>query len=330
MLTLVYTHHAIAELDLQMETFKKHKLEVEVLKTDGMESDEAMQLLAKGDVIMMGAHQPLTAAMLTKLPKLKMVSVTGVGFDKVDIAAVSARGIWVSNTPDYGMDEVSNHAVMMLLVLARGFAETNVAVSHGTWDPLVIRPLHRLAGQTVGIIGLGRIGKTAGRKLRGLGLKVIAYDPHIPSWEFAYGEATSVSLETLLRHSDYISLHAPHNAETDQIINHDSLGLMKPSACLINTARGGLVDESALLDALNNGKIRAAGLDVLTIEPPPMAHPVLGALLKHPRAYITPHIAYYSEEGLRDMQIKTAENIVAWARDGKPNTPVNHPKFGQD
>ena len=325
MLTLVYTQSSFADLTFQHQTFADHQFEVEILSTDGMASPEAQRMLARAQVVLMGADQALSAPQLAAMPHLKMISVIGVGFDRIDLEAANARGIWVSNTPDYGMDEVSNHAIMLMLVLARGFAPTSADARAGHWNPASIRPLTRLHGQTAGIIGLGRIGKTAARKLNAFGLRVLAYDPYIPSWDFGIVGATSVPLETLLRESDYISLHAPHTAETNHIINHESLMMMKPSACLINTARGGLVDEAAVLNALNNNRLRAAGLDVLSIEPPPPDHPVLGPLLRHPRAHITPHIAYYSEQGLRDMRVKSAENIVAWARAGKPNTPVNQP-----
>lgn len=328
MLTVVYAHDSLADLGFQTQTFADNHLDVEMLTTNGLDSPEAVRTLKRADVILMGAHQPMSAMQLAGLPMLKMISVIGVGFDKIDIQAASACGIWVSNTPDYGMDEVSNHAVMMLLVQARGFATTSMDMRNGIWNAGVIRPTVRLLGQTVGIIGLGRIGKTAARKLNGFGLRVIAYDPHIPSWEFGFVDATSVSLETLLKESDYITLHAPHTAETNHIINNDTLALMKPTACLINTARGGLVDEAALLDALNHERLRGACLDVLSIEPPPMDHPVLGALMRHPRVHATPHTAYYSEQGIRDMRVKSAENIVAWARQGKPKTPVNTPKAG--
>jgi D-3-phosphoglycerate dehydrogenase len=263
--------------------------------------------------------QPVTADMLAQMPLCKIVSRAGTGVDAIDIEAATGRGIWVSNVPDYSIDEVSTHAIALLLAHARRLPALIDSTRNGVWDYRVVPPIVRLKGQTLGVVGFGRIARVVCAKARGLGLEVLAYDRFVADRDVEAEGATPVSFETLLQRSDFISLHTPLTDTTRGIIDRRALELMKPDAFLINTARGALVDEDALIEALRAGTIAGAALDVLPVEPPSADHP----LLHEPRALITPHIGWYSEAASRDMRVRAAEEVVRVLRGGKPRSRIN-------
>ncbi len=217
------------------------------------------------------------------------------------------------------MDEVSTHVIAFLLAHARGLPRIIDATRRGTWEHGPVRPLQRLKGQTLGLLGFGRIGRAVAAKGQGLGLEAIAYDAYVDTELMKAAGVQPVDWETLLRTSDYVSLHAPSTDETRHIIDAEALSLMKPTAFLINTARGALIDEDALLNGVRSGQIAGAALDVLTIEPPPPEHP----LLHEERVWVTPHLAWYSEEAEVDLRARAAEEVVRVLRGEKPRSPVN-------
>jgi D-3-phosphoglycerate dehydrogenase len=268
---------------------------------------------ADGLLVQYGA---LTRRVFEGLARLRVVVRYGVGVDGIDLAAATDHGVPVVNVPDYGTDEVANHAVALLLALARKLTRLDRQTRDGGWDVFRVGPITRLAGQTVGILGCGRIGSAVARKLAGFDVRLLGYDPYVE--RFPAG-VQPVAFERLLAESDYLSIHCPLSAETRHLLDAEALARMRPSAVLINTARGGIVDTTALVEALQMGLLAGAGLDVLEQEPIDPASP----LLRMEQVIVTPHAAWYSEEGRSDLKRRAAEEAVEVLRGGRPRHCVN-------
>lgn len=248
----------------------------------------------------------LDADRIARLTRCRIIAHYGTGVDRIDIAAASARGIWVTNGPRYAVDEVSSHAIALLFAVARKIVAADRAVRSGAWHIKPIVPLHRLAGKTLGLLGFGNIARETARKGRGLGLEAIAYDPYLDPGVFRDAGVRQVDFATCLQEADFLSVHLPLTEQTRGLVGRDALSWMKPSAILINTSRGAVVDEGALVDALRSGRLSGAGLDVFTREPLPTDHP----LLTLPNVTVSGHIAFYSEESIEQMQRDAAEQVA--------------------
>ena len=283
-----------------------------------LDAPEARAHLREADALLVTIHR-VSAELIATLERCRIISRSGTGLDAIDIPAATAKGIWVAYVPDYSIDEVSSHAVGLLLAHARGIPWLVESTRAGSWTHQLIAPRRRLRGQTLGLLGFGRIGQAVAVKARGLGLEIIAHDPFLDDQTIAAAGARPVDRETLLRESDYLSLHVPLTDANRQFIDAQALALMKPTAFVINTARGGLIDEDALLHAVKSGQIAGAGLDVLSVEPPPADHP----LLHEPRILITPHTGWYSEDSSYDVRVRAAEEVVRVLRGDRPRCPVN-------
>jgi phosphoglycerate dehydrogenase-like enzyme len=247
--------------------------------------------------------EPWPRWVIEGLPKLRVLSRTGVGFDAIDLAACDDRRVVVATTPGVNHHAVAEHTLALLLGIARGFPLRDQQVRAGEWKR-VSTP--RVMGRTLGIVGLGRIGRAVATRARGLGLHVLAYDPQ-PSVEFAeQWQVRLASLEEIWRQSDYITLHLPMGPGVKHLINAETIALMKPTAVLINTARGALVDEAALCDALRTGRLRGAALDVFETEPLPLDSP----LLKLPNVLLSGHVAGLDDESQRDTLTMAADTII--------------------
>ena len=252
----------------------------------------------------------LSAELLAALPKLRYVGVLATGYNVVDVAAAHARGITVTNIPGYGSRSVAQHAMALLMELSNHVGLHAPQVAQGKWCEVGEwsywdRPLRELDGLTMGIVGYGMIGSCVAGLAQALGMKVIATSLIPPSAESG---VRAVDLEELLRSSDVVSLHCPLTDETHNLINARTLALMKPTAFLINTSRGPLIDETALADALHAGRLAGAGLDVLTAEPPPRDNPLLSA----PNCLITPHQAWASGAARARLLGIAIENLRAF------------------
>ena len=258
----------------------------------------------------------VTRRVLEGLPRLRVVVRYGVGVDGIDLAAATDEGVPIVNVPDYGTDEVANHAVALLLALARKLTRLDRQTRGGVWDVFRVGPITRLSGQTVGIVGCGRIGSAVARKLSGFDVRLLGCDPYVST--FPPG-VQPVAFERLVGESDYITIHCPLTPETRHLFDAESLGWMRPTAALINTARGGIVDTAALVAALQEGLLAAAGLDVLEQEPLDQASP----LLRMEQVIVTPHSAWYSEEGRSDLKRRAAEEAVRVLRGERPRHCVN-------
>ena len=282
-------------------------------------TESELIVACRGADALLNQYARLTAAVIDSLDRCRGIVRYGVGVDTVDLAAATRRGIPVCNVPDYGVDEVSDHAVTLLLAAARKLVPLADAVQRGTWDVNLVKPIRRLRGRTLGLIGLGRIGGAVARKAGPFGFEVIAHDPYRTAAYFAERGVEPVGLDALLARSDYVSIHCPLSEETDHLIGERELALMKPAAILINTARGGIVDGRALAVALRTGRIAGAALDVLEREPIPADDPLLGL----PNCLLTPHAAWYSEEAFRALKTLAAEEVARLLLGQPPRCPVN-------
>ncbi|HEY8477541.1 MAG TPA: C-terminal binding protein, partial [Chloroflexota bacterium] len=249
-----------------------------------------------------------------------------IGVDNVDVGAATEHGIVVANVPGFCVEELADHAMALVLAFARQVVTYRDSTRGGAWDTFVTpRPLQRLAGQTLGLIGFGASARAVARRARAFGLRVLAYTPRLTAERAGEHQVEAVSLATLLRESDYVSIHCPLTSETRHLIGWSELQRMKPTAYLINTARGAIVDEEALVRALDEGVIAGAGLDVLVAEPPAPEHP----LLHRDNVIVTPHAAFYSEQALLDLQARAAR-AVADVLDGRmPESIVNREVLGR-
>lgn len=262
-------------------------------------------------------YAPVTERVLAALPRLSIVSRYGAGYDTVDPAACARHGVWLANSPDYGVGEVATHALAMALALLRHLTIYDRDVRAGRWSYLSPGVIRRASNLTVGILGLGRIGKRFAHLARDCFARVLACDPYIIDGDFpAYVERAG--LDELFERSDVVSLHVPLTHETRGLVGARLLARMRRGSVLVNTARGAVVDIDALLAALDDGTLDGAALDVLPVEPLATDHP----LARHPRVLLTPHSAFYSAEAEVELRRKAALNIVQWAKTGRPMYPV--------
>ena len=296
------------------------RVEREVLEPKGvrlesvdMDDPEAFDRVAPLVDAVLHSRGTLDAARIARLSRCRIIAHYGTGIDRVDVAAATERGVWVTNGPRYAVDEVSSHAIALLLAVARKIVAADRAVRAGAWHIKPIVPLHRIASRTLGLLGFGNIARATGRKGRALGLNVIAYDPYLNASVFGDEGVRAVDLRTCLSEADMVSIHLPLTDETRGIVNREALGLMRPGAVLVNTSRGPVVDEPALVDALRSGRLAGAGLDVFAEEPLPTDHPLLAL----PNVTVSGHIGFYSEESIQQMQRDAAEQVLE-AMAGRP------------
>ncbi len=285
--------------------------------------------LGEVDGIILCHEVSMTSEVVAQLDQCKAVVRCGVGFDNIDLEAAGEKGIYACNVPDYGVDEVADHAIAMALACNRGLIKAERTLRRGLepWDMRAIQPIFRIAGATMGIIGLGRIGSATAVRAKGLGMRVLAYDPYVrPGTDKVLG-VSLVEWEDLLKTCDIISIHTPLTEETRCMIDAKALSLMKPSAIFVNTARGAVVDTDALAMALREGRIAGAGVDVLPQEPAQASMPLV-ALWQEERQppvnlLMTPHTAFYSDQGLVEMRRKAAEELKRVLTGQSPKNCVN-------
>jgi D-3-phosphoglycerate dehydrogenase len=295
----------------------------ELLVAESGEEQELMRLAPEADAILT-CWKPVTRAVIERASRCVMIGRYGVGLDNIDVGAATEHGIVVTNVPDYCVEEVSDHALALLLACARKAAAYNGAIKGGKYDMRAMVPMFRIAGKTLGIAGAGRIGFALARKAAALGLRVIVYD--IRPLPVGSGLEQISTFEELLSRSDFISVHVPLNENTHHLFNRDTLRKMKRTAYLINTCRGGVVDGAALIKALDEGWIAGAGLDVFENEPPPQDDP----LIRHPKVVATPHAAFYSEESLEQLQATAAQQVAEMLRGRRPDNVVNPDVFKRE
>jgi D-3-phosphoglycerate dehydrogenase len=287
------------------------------LATAQCRTEDDLIAAAKGCQGLLTQYVPVSERVFSARPEVRIVSRMGAGFDTVDVAAARKHGVWVANSPDYGIGEVATHALSMALALVRHLPRLDREVRAGRWHYASTGGLVRATELTLGILGLGRIGKRMSYISRNVFGSVIACDPYIIDGDYpAY--VGRVSKEELFRKADIVSLHVPLTEETRGIVDEKLLSLMGKGSFLVNTSRGAVVKVQDVLSALDSGRLEGAALDVLPHEPPAANDPVLS----HPKMLVTPHAAFYSIEGERELRTKAAQNLVDWARSGRPKYVV--------
>ncbi len=291
------------ECDLEREVLAPYA-EVRQLFVDA--EAEIVTGCADADAVIVWHHVRLTGAALKQFRKCKAILRNGVGYDNVDAEAAAQFGIPVCNVPDYGTEEVADHSIALALALARRLNPAAASVRAGGWDWRAAQPVLRFSRMVFGIVGCGRIGTAAALRAKALGFRVVFYDPFVPSgFEKALGVERAPSLDELLSAADILSLHVPLTETTRHMIAASALALMKPGALLVNTARGPVVREADLVEALRSGRLAGAGLDVVEQEPSPAPE-----LLGLPNCIVTPHCAFYSEHSWPEMRHKAALAVV--------------------
>ncbi|MGC8641958.1 MAG: C-terminal binding protein [Isosphaeraceae bacterium] len=283
--------------------------------------EELADQLPDADAIMLFHNITLLGeATFSRASRCKCVVRAGVGYNNIDLAAARRHGVIVCHVPDYGTEEVADHAILFLLAMVRRLLPCHEAIRAGTWHYETALGAPRLRGKTLGLIGCGRIGTATALRAKALGLDVVFYDPYLrQGMDKALGIRRAHKLEELLEQSHFISLHCYLDNQTRHIINARTIAKMRPGVYLINTARGPCIDENALLEGLDSGHVAAAALDVVEREPLDIPR-----LRDHPRILFTPHSAFYSIEGFVELRTKTAEEVRRILLGEPPRNPVNH------
>ncbi len=307
-----------AKMDVETAVFEKAGLSFTHLDC---KTEDDLIAQCKGVTSVLNQYAPFTRKVIAALaPDLKQIVRYGVGVNNVDLAAATEFGVQVCNVPDYSMSEVSDQALAMMMALCRKVVQMNAHTKSGQWDYAKSIPVFRLSEQTVGVIGLGRIGRMFCAKVRALGCKVIGFDAYYkPNAADGTEYIEAVSLEELYRRADVISVNCPLTDETRHLVSDAAFALMKPTAYVVNVSRGGIVDEAALARALEANKIAGAALDVTEVEPLPADSP----LRKFDNCLITPHMAWYSEEAGLELKRKVAEEAVRMVTGEPVHYPVN-------
>jgi len=296
------------------------KLEVDLDWAQILGQDEIVSRCRDADGLLI-QYAPLTRWVLERLPQCKVVSRYGVGVDTIDVKAATELGIIVANVSAYCVDEVSDHTLALFLSLARKVILLDRSIRSVTWDFRVAIPIHRLQGMTYGIVGCGRIGQGVARRVSAFGLRVIGYDPYLTE----AGGIQLVSLETLLAESDFISIHCSLTESSHHLFGKDQFRRMGRRPLVMNLSRGAVVDEAALIEALERGLISGAALDVLENEPPDAKSP----LLRRENVVLTPHIGFYSEDSKSELKSRTAENVARVLMGELPDSVVNGEVVGR-
>jgi D-3-phosphoglycerate dehydrogenase / 2-oxoglutarate reductase len=289
----------------------------ELLLAEGPTPQAIMQVARDADAVLV-TYAKVTAEMIGQMKRCRVIARFGIGVDNVDIAAATNASIVVTRVPDYCIDEVSDHTMALLLALARKIPFANSRAHAGRWEMPAVVPIHRLRGSVLGLVGFGRIPQLVTPKAKAFGLRVLSYDPFVSEEIMNRAGVEQVDFSELVKVSDHISIHTPLVPETNHLFNADVFRRMKPTAHLINTARGSIVDEEALAQALDQGHLAGAALDVLSQEPPSTS-PLFG---RH-NVILTPHMSFYSAESLIDLQSKAAEEVVRVLTGEVPRNPVN-------
>jgi D-3-phosphoglycerate dehydrogenase len=282
------------------------------------EEDELVSLAGEADGILT-CFAKVTPRVVAAAERLQVIGRYGIGVDNIAVEEATRRAIPVTNVPAYCLDEVTEHVLAMVLSHARSLRSYDRAVHEGDWSLARGAPIHRVAGRVLGIVGYGKIGQRLGAKARGLELQTIAYDPMLPPEQIREAGAEPVSLADLAARADFVSVHVPLTNETRDHFDEKLLRSMKPTAFLVNTARGGIINQDALVKALEQGWIAGAGVDVFEPERLPVDH----LLLAQDSLIPTPHVAFYSEESVRDLEILAAQNVAAILSGRRPPSVVN-------
>lgn len=325
---VVVTDYIEDNLDWEAEKLGAEGIDFEACQLKFKPAEEVLQKIADAEVVVVNMVK-IDADLISKLDTCKMIIRHGVGYDNVDVDACTKHGIVFAYQPSYCMEDVAEHAMMLTLACARKLIQGRKILkessARGSWDFSDIYPIYRMSGKTLGVVGVGRIGSIVCTRMKGFGFRVVACDPYVDEQRRAELGCEFMDLEELVRSSDLVTIHMPLNDETRNIVNAETLSWMKPTAYLINTARGPLVDLDALTDALENKKIAGAAIDVYDLEPPPPSFPLLGM----DNVILTPHMAWASEESGQEIRDRIVDDILRHAKGEPPLYVVNKEILGQ-
>jgi D-3-phosphoglycerate dehydrogenase len=314
MSTILFADHDYHDISLERDLFARNGIELDVAQCKSEDDVIRAAKRARGVLLQ---YAPITERVVAALPGLGIVSRIGAGFDTIDTQACARHGVWVANSPDYGVGEVATHALALALALVLNVVRWHRDVTGGNWHYTTAGPIKRASELTLGIVGLGRIGKRMAHVSRNLFRRVVACDPYLIDGDFpAYVERAS--LADLFAQADIVTLHVPLNDETRGMIGAGVLAAMRPGSYLVNTARGAVLDVDAAVAALDRGTLAGLALDVLPVEPVPAG----SRLVSHPRVILTPHAAFYSVESEKELRRKAAQNLVTWLATGRPDYVV--------
>jgi D-3-phosphoglycerate dehydrogenase / 2-oxoglutarate reductase len=281
-------------------------------------AEDILAVARDADAILV-TYARLTRELIMQLTRCKAIGRFGLGVDNIDLVAAKEKGIAVNYVPDYCIREVSDHAMALLLALIRKVPFSNRLVQGGRWDMPAVVPIRRIEGTVLGLVGFGHIPRLMAPKAKAFGIKVIAFDPFAKADLFKTAGVDSVDFDTLLKTSDYISVHAPLTLQTRGMMNAEAFSKMKKGAYIVNTARGPLIDEAALIAALDSGQVGGAGLDVVAVEPLSKDSRLLG----RDNVIVTPHTAFYSIEALDELQSKCASDVARVLSGEKAVYPIS-------
>jgi D-3-phosphoglycerate dehydrogenase len=313
---VLYTDYDYRDIELELALFRRQGIEVVAAQC---RTEEDVIAAGRGCFGALVQYAPITERVVAALPGLGIVSRIGAGYDTVDTEACARHGVWVSNSPDYGVGEVATHALGLALAALRNIVAHNRDIAAGAWHYQSSGRLRRPREMTLGIVGLGRIGKRMAQISRDIFARVVAYDPYLIDGDFPVFVERLPTLDALAQASDVVSVHTPLTRETRGMIDAGFFAAMPAGGYVVNTARGAVVDVAALVAALDGGHLAAAGLDVLPVEPVPRDSPLVG----HPRVVLTPHSAFYSVEAEQELRRKAAQNLATWLATGRPEYVVS-------
>lgn len=314
---VVVTDYIEESLDWEAEQCREAGIEFAAYQLKFKPEAEVLSKVADADVIVVNMVR-FDDSLIAKLTGCRLLIRHGIGYDNVDVAACTRRGIIFAYQPDYCKEDVAEHAIALIFACARKIVWSRRTLDEssakGQWDFTGLFPIHRMDGKTLGIVGMGRIGSRVYRKLQHFGMRIIATDPFLSEKRKAeFAEVRFVEKKILFQTADYITVHTPLNPETRHLVNAEALAWMKPTAYLVNTARGPMVDAEALAQALRERRIAGAAIDVFDVEPPPPAHPLFGL----DNVILTPHIGWASEEAGWEIRRSIMNDILAYAQ-GRP------------
>lgn len=304
-------------LDLEAEADVLAEVDAELVSTDARTPEELIAVGEGADAMIVAADVTVSAEVFEALDSLVAIGRAGIGIDNIDVAAATDNDVTVINVPDYCVDEVSAHAVSLMLGGLRRLTSYDRRIREGSWTWSDGAPIPRLAGQTVGLVAFGKIARRVAAKLRGFDVDVVAYDPYVPAYEMAHYGVERVGFEALLETSDIVSVHTPLTEETRGLFDADVFARMQDDAVFVNTARGPVVEEAALAEALQSGSLAFAGVDVMETEPPEDS-----PLLDCENAILTPHAAWYSEGSRIDLSEQIAADVATVLEGGEPHGRV--------
>lgn len=312
---VVVSDNKVSDVEIMTTVLEDAGHMVDIVREDS--TDELIDVLDGAAGVIPDARTPITRELIETNSSLRVIGRGGVGVDNVELETAAANDVIVVNVPDYGVDEVSAHAFTLALSCLRKIRTFDIAIRAGNWDWTVGKPIPRLRGSTVGLVAFGKIARRHAKKWQGFGVDVIAYDPYVANYRMKDLGVEKVEFEDLLQRSDIVSIHAPLTDETEGMFGKAEFAEMKDSAVLVNTARGPIISEAALADALEAGGLEAAGIDVFEEEPSADS-----ILLDSEDVVATPHVAWHSTESLEELSRKVAEDVVRVLDGEEPRSSV--------